>query len=81
MRLLVQVNEEKAMGLIPNGDFYDYVRAGRFPTYNHAQRQYDHVSEQVEQMQYLSAGPMSDPLRRDKANVAKGQNEDRDYPG
>ncbi|KAL9093884.1 MAG: hypothetical protein Q9165_003807 [Trypethelium subeluteriae] len=76
-----QFNEEKAMGLIPNPDFYDYVQAGKVPNYVAAQKNLDNISQTIEQIQNLQAGPMSGALKTDKANLAKGRNEDKDYAG
>jgi len=76
-----QFNEEMNMGLIPSGDFYDYVQAGKVPNYTVAQNDLDNVSQVIDNIQKMIAGPLAGPLKNDKAKLAKGQNEDKDYPG
>jgi len=76
-----QFNMENRLGLIPHPDFYDYVQSGQVPVYIAAQRRLDEISQRIDQIQNMRAGPMSGSLRTDKGNLAKGRNEERDYPG
>ncbi|KAF2761537.1 hypothetical protein EJ05DRAFT_482408 [Pseudovirgaria hyperparasitica] len=76
-----QFKEEKELGLVPTGDFYDWVQNGNATAYSAAVKDVKDKGQALAMIQGQKAGPMSPARDADLSKLTKALDQSKDYPG